>query len=212
MLGATILLWGRRRLFGRRAAFFAAALFAVLGTTLHLGLFATDDAMSVFLVALAAWCVIRAGPEQATGWMVAAAAALALANATAYTSLLFDPLIAALALLTAPGPGRLGAARRAGTVLAATAVLLAAGLGAGGGSYLGGFERTMLTRVPGSASPLRSSASPGPGRPMLVLALSGVVISWVSLQGAAQTWLLGFLSAALVLGPLEQAHLHPRPR
>jgi hypothetical protein len=43
---------------------------------------------------------------------------------------------------------------------------------------------------------------------MLVLAISGVVISWVSRQRAAQTWLLGFLSAALVIGPLEQAQLH----
>jgi hypothetical protein len=128
----------------------------VLGTTLHLGAFATNDAMSVFLVALAAWCVIRAGArEPATRWMVAAAAALALADASAYTCLLFDPLIAALALLTAPGAGAGWlAARRAGTVLAATAALLAAGLVAGGGSYLGGFERTMLTRAAGSASPL----------------------------------------------------------
>ena len=62
MLGATALLWGTAgRLFGRRAAFFAAALFAVLGPTLHLGAFATYDAMSMLLVALAAWCVVRAG-------------------------------------------------------------------------------------------------------------------------------------------------------
>jgi 4-amino-4-deoxy-L-arabinose transferase-like glycosyltransferase len=219
MLGATVLLWSAAaRLFGRRAAFFAAALFAVLGTTLHLGAFATYDAMSVFLVALAAWCVIRAearGP--ATGWMIAAAAILALANATAYTSLLFDPLIAALALFTAPWTARgLLAARRAGTLLAATVVLLAAtavllavGLGAGGGSYLDGFEQTMLNRVPGSASPLSvlglSWAWAGL---LLVLALSGVVISWVGRYGAAQTSLLAFVSAAVVLGPVEQAHLH----
>ena len=50
MLGATALLWdATRRLLGRRAAFFAAALFAVLGPTLHLGSFATYDAMSMFL-------------------------------------------------------------------------------------------------------------------------------------------------------------------
>ena len=210
MLGATVLLWGAAaRLFGRRASFFAVALFAVLGTTVHLGVFATDDAMSVFLVALAAWCVIRAGArEPATRWMVAAAAALALADATAYTCLLFDPLIAALALLTAPGAGRL-AARRAGTVLAATAVLLAAGLGAGGGSYLGGFERTMLTRAAGSASPLAVlGQSWSWAGLLLVLAISGVVISCASREGAVQAWLLGFLSAALVAGPLEQAHLH----
>jgi hypothetical protein len=212
MLGATVLLWdAAARLFGRRPAFFAAALFAVLGTTLHLGAFATYDAMSVFLVALAAWCVIRAGVrEPATGWMVAGAAVLALANATAYTSLLFDPLIAALALLTAPWTARgLLAARRTGTVLAVTAVLLAAGMGAGGNGYLGGFQRTMLTRVPGSASPLSVlGQSWSWAGLLLVLALSGIVISWASRAGAARTALLAFLSAALVLGPVEQAHLH----
>src|ERR1022692_2328246 len=100
MLGATALLWGTAgRLFGRRAAFFAAALFAVLGPTLHLGAFATYDAMSVFLVALAAWCVVRAGERgDATGWMVAAGAALALANAAVYSSVLFDLIVLALAL------------------------------------------------------------------------------------------------------------------
>jgi hypothetical protein len=212
MLGATVLLWGAAaRLFGRRPAFFAAALFAVLGTTLHLGAFATYDAMSVFLVALAAWCVIRAGARgPATGWMVAAAAVLALANATAYTCLLFDPLIAALALLTAPWTARgLLAARRAGTVLAATAALLATALAIGGSSYLSGFERTMLTRVPGSASPLSVlGQSRSWAGLLLVLAVSGVVISWAGRRGAAQTSLLAFLSAALVLGPVEQAHLH----
>ena len=59
MLGATALLWSAAsRLYGSRAAFFAAALFAVCGPTLHLGSFATYDAMAVFLIALAAWCVI----------------------------------------------------------------------------------------------------------------------------------------------------------
>ena len=101
MLGATVFLWGTAgRLFGRRAAFFAAALFAVLGPTLHLGSFATYDALSVFLIALAAWCVVRAGHRrEGTGWMVAAGAALAVANATAYASALFD--LAVLAARTA---------------------------------------------------------------------------------------------------------------
>jgi MFS family permease len=212
MLGATVLLWGAAaQLFGRRASFFAVALFAILGTTVHLGAFATGDAMSVFLVALAAWCVIRAGiREPATRWMVAAAAVLALANVAAYTSLLFDPLIAALALLTAPPTvGGMLAARRAVTVLAATAALLAAGLGIAGGSYLGGFERTMLRRVPGSASPLSVLGLSWTWVGLvLVLAVSGVVISLVSRQGLVQAGLLAFLSAALVVGPLEQAHLH----
>src|ERR1700751_1206813 len=94
MLGATTLLWATARLLcGRRAAFFAAALFAVLGPTLHLGAFATYDAMSLFLVVLAAWLVVRAGDRpDATGWMVAAGAALAPANPTSYPAALVDPV------------------------------------------------------------------------------------------------------------------------
>src|SRR5580698_6462216 len=85
MLAATGLLWDTaRRLFGARAAFFAAALFAVLGPVLHLGAFATYDALSVFFLGLAIWLVVRAGDRQnATAWMIAAGVALALANATA---------------------------------------------------------------------------------------------------------------------------------
>src|ERR1035437_4865351 len=134
MLGATALVWGTTgRLFGRRAAFFAAALFAVLGPTLHLGSFATYDAMSLFLVALAAWCVVRAGEQgEATGWMLAAGATLALANATVYSSVLFDLFVLVLALLTAlPSGGRL-AARRTATLLTVVAALLIAGILIGG--------------------------------------------------------------------------------
>ena len=61
MLGATILLWGvATRLFGRWAGFVAAALFAALGPTQFLGAFATYDAMSLFLLTAAAWCVAAA--------------------------------------------------------------------------------------------------------------------------------------------------------
>ena len=97
MLGATCLLWGTAsRLFGRRAAAFAAAIFAVTGPTLHLGAFATYDALSLLLMALAAWCAAAARDrEDSTGWIVAAVAALALANATKYATALFDPVVRA---------------------------------------------------------------------------------------------------------------------
>ena len=162
MLGATALLWGAaRRLYGRRAAFFAAALFAVLGPTLHLGAFATYDALSVLLVALAAWCVIRAGDRgEGTGWMVAAGVALALANAAAYSSVLFDVVVLALAMLAAL-PGRAAGSPRGGR-----AILLiwwsragTAGLLIGGSSYLTGVEQTTLAPVARTDSPL--SVLPG---------------------------------------------------
>ena len=212
MLGATALLWGAAdRLYGPRAAFFAAALFAVCGPALHLGSFATYDAMSVFLVALAAWCVIRAGDSgDATGRMVAAGAALALANAAAYSSILFDPIVILLALLTAfPKPGGKAAARRIAILLVVLVTLPLAGLLIGGSSYVGGLERTTLMRVPGAASPLTVLRDSFSWTGVItVLAVCGVIISLVSRQRPARTWLLAVVTVAAILGPLEQARLH----
>jgi Dolichyl-phosphate-mannose-protein mannosyltransferase len=212
MLGATGLAWGTTaRLFGRRAAFFAAALFAVVGPTLHLGAFATYDAMALFLIALAAWFVVRAGNRgDATGWMVAAGAALALANAAAYSSVLFDVFVVALAVLVVwPGAGGRVAARRAVTVLVVTAALLTAGLLVGGGSYLSGFEQTTLARATGSESALSVLADSWSWAGLIfALAVCGVIISWAGRRGWAQTTLLAVLAIAMVAGPLEQARLH----
>ena len=212
MLGATTLLWATTgRLYGRRAAFFAAALFAVLGPTLHLGSFATYDAMSLFLVALAAWLVVRAGDRpDATGWMVAAGVTLALANATLYPSALFDPVVILLALATAfPKPGGRQAAARALILLAIVAVLVTAGLLLGGGSYLHGIRLTTLERAAGTDSPLTVIAHFWSWTGVIVgTAFCGVVISWANRPGSAQAWLVTLLAAAVVLVPAEQASLY----
>jgi Dolichyl-phosphate-mannose-protein mannosyltransferase len=211
MLGATVLLWGTtNRLFGQRAALFAAALFAVLSPTLHLGAFATFDALRVVLVALAAWCVVQAGDRgRGTGWMVTAGIALAVANAAAYSSAVFDLVVLALALLTAwPSGGRL-AARRCATVLLTTLVLLAAGVLIGGSAYLSGFARTTLAPAPGASPPLSVLAHSASWAGLIVvLAVCGVIISLASRSGWAQTLLLAVCTAAVVVGPLEQARQH----
>jgi 4-amino-4-deoxy-L-arabinose transferase-like glycosyltransferase len=212
MLGATVILWATAgRLFGRGAAFFAAALFATLGPVLHLGAFATYDALAVFLVAVASWCLVRApGRGHAAGWMAGAGVALALASAVAYATVVFDLFVAALALLTAIGSGGvLVAARRAAMVLIMAVGLLAAGLLAGGGSYLGGFARTTLARVPGSATPVTVLDDSWRWAGLLiVLAVGGIIASAASRQPVVRTWLLVVLSAAAVAGPLNQARLH----
>ena len=212
MLAATALLWSAaRRQFGRRAAFFAAALFAVLGPTLHLGAFATYDALSLFLVALAAWCVLRVGDRgEAPGRMIAAGAALALANATAYSTILFDVLVPVLAALAAyPVMGGRIALRRVAILLTTVIALLAAGLLIGGSSYLSGFKRTVLTPVAHTSSPLSVLSSSWYWAGLLViLAVAGVVFSAARRDGRAQTWLLAVLAAAAILGPAEQAWLH----
>ncbi len=211
MLGATVLLWSvTDRLFGRRAAFFAAALFAVLGPTLHLGSFATYDAMSMFLIALSAWFAVRGGDRQdVTGWMIAAGVALALANATAYSSALFDPVVILIALITAfPRPGGKLAAGRALTLLAVVAVLLTPAVLIGGSRYLHGIQVTTLERASGTDSPLTVFAHFWSWTGVIVVAACcGAIISWVSQPGRARTWLLTLLAATALLVPAEQASL-----
>jgi Dolichyl-phosphate-mannose-protein mannosyltransferase len=212
MLGATVFLWlSTSRLFGRRAAFFAAALFAVLGPTLHLGAFATYDAMAVFLIALATWCVVRAGEQpEATTWMVVAGVVLALANATAYSTALFDPIVMLLALLIAiPRPGGKAAAARCLVLLTVVVVLVAGSLLIGGSYYLTGVGQTTFARVPGAAPVVTVFADAWAWTGVVVaLALCGVVASLLGRQGPARTWMLAVLACAALLGPLEQANLH----
>jgi hypothetical protein len=212
MLGATVALWSvTDRLHGRRAAFFAAALFAVLGPTLHLGAFATYDAMSLFLVALAAWLVVRAGDRQdATVWMLAAAFTLAVANATSYASALFDPIVILLALVVAwPRPGGKLAAARALALFTIVALLITLGLLIGGSRFIHGVKATTLTRAAGadSAFSVLTDSWTWTGA-IIVAALCGVIVSWVSRPKHPQTWLLTLLAAAALLVPIEQASLH----
>ncbi len=212
MLGATVALWATaRRLFGQRAAFFAAALFAISGPTLHLGSFATYDAMSVFLVTLAAWLVVRAGERRdATVWMIAAGVALALADATAYTYAVFDLVVLLLALVTAfPKPGGRFAAMRPLTILAVGGVLVLAALLLGGSRYYQGIAHTTIFRTVGSDSPFTVLAQSWSWTGVIVVtAICGAVYGWVTRSGRAQTWLLTLLAGAALLIPIEQASLH----
>jgi hypothetical protein len=211
MLGATTLLWGTvSRLYGQRAAFFGCALFAILGTTLHLGAFATYDAMAVFFIALAVWLVTGADDQgEATGRMVVAGLVLALANATAYASALFDPVVVLIALFTAfPKPGGKIAWRRIAILLIVLITLLLAGLLIGGSSYLHGIEQTTLRRAVGAASPGAVFTDFWSWAGLItILAVGGVIASWVGRQERPQTWLLVVVTIAAILGPLEQARL-----
>jgi hypothetical protein len=111
MLGATILLYlTASSLFGRTEAILATALWASTEPVFRLT-FATYDPMSVFLVALSAWLAVEAGSRLGHGPLVASGAALALTNATAYSSIVIDPVVIAFAFLV--WLPRIGA-RRAG--------------------------------------------------------------------------------------------------
>jgi Dolichyl-phosphate-mannose-protein mannosyltransferase len=226
MLGATGLLWSTARaLYGEVAAFFAAALFAVLGPTLHLGSFATYDAMSVFLVALSTWCVVKAsqtrpvGPtvgetgadqNNATGWMIAAGLALAVANATAYSMALFDPVVILLAFITSVGRTTPTLAlRRCLTLLIVLLVLIGLGLLIGGSYYRTGINSTTIQRAAGPDPALTIFADSWFWTGSIaVIALIGVIISLARRPWTSASWLPLLATAALVLVPTEQASLH----
>ncbi len=212
MLGSTVLLWAVTvRVAGRRAAFFSCALFAVSAPVLHLGAFATYDAMSVFLLALASWLVVSARDTgEAAGRMALAGLVLALANATAYSSALFDPVVILLAVLVAWPAGARLAARRAGALLTVTAALLIAGVLIGGTSYTSGIRQTTLSRAGGTdpASAILGSTWAWTGV-ILVLAVGGIIASAATRAGARQTWLMALLAAAGLLAPSTRPSCTP---
>jgi Dolichyl-phosphate-mannose-protein mannosyltransferase len=211
MLASTAVLWATAsRLAGRRAAFFAAALFAVAGPTLHLGAFATFDALSVLLVSVAAWVVVRAGDRSdATVHMLIAGTVLALANAVAYSSALLDPIVILLALaVAARSPGGKAAVARTLTLAAVTAAWLTAGVLLSGSVYASGITRTTLERVGGAdgAGAVLTSSLAWTGI-IAAAAACGLVVA-AARREYPRAWLLALLTAAAVIVPLEQARLH----
>ena len=210
ILGATTLLWATAsRLFGYRAGFFAAGLWAFLGPTLHLSAFATFDAMSLFLMALSVWCIVRAGPRRdAAMWMLAAACALALSNATAYSSAIVDPIIFLFALLVNwPEPTRKLAVMRATSLGAYTVAVLVLLVTAGGGLYVAGIAQTVIDRVSGKDA---AAAVLHQGliwvAPVAILAAIGLLIS-AAFENQTRLWPLAALVSAALLITLEQARL-----
>ncbi len=169
-----------------------------------------SDALGVLLIALAAWCVLTAGARgRAVGRMVVAGAALALATAADYSSVLYDVVVPVIAVLAAaPLVGVRAALHRLTILLRTLAVLLASAAVIGGGAYFTGFQRTILAPAAHTSSPVAVLASSWRwGGLLVLLALGGVILSWGGRQGRAQTWLLAVLTCAALLGPAEQAWL-----
>jgi 4-amino-4-deoxy-L-arabinose transferase-like glycosyltransferase len=213
MLGATALLWATaRRLYGERAAFFAASLWVALGPTQRLSAFATYDPMALFLIALAAWFATGASRRrEVTHWMLAGAAAMVLANATKYASALFDPVIIGLAFLTRYPDDRKDAQRRAAYLLAVAVALIIPLLEIStisNGWYLAGIEQTTLMR-PDGGTPISMVLHSAWDWTAVVVVL-GVVATVVSIRTEPPKgrWLLLLLAGSAVLVPVEQARIH----
>lgn len=212
ILGATTLLWGTAsHLYGKRAGFFAAGLWAFLGPTLKLGAFATFDPMLVFLMALSVWCAVHGVRRQDfTRWIAASAAALILANAAAYSSAIFDPVVVAIAFLATDQEQSLKLAKMRAAALAtyviSVLILLA---DAGGGFYWTGISETVLSRAHGTTpvSTVLITAWQWVA-PVAVVAVAGLLVCAATERSRSQRILLVVLGAALLVVPLEQARIH----
>jgi hypothetical protein len=214
MLAATVMLHGvTRRIFDRRSALFAAALFAGTGSVQFLGAFATYDAMALSLLAAAMWLGVRAtGSKSRTRLALLATAGLllALANATKYASALFDPAVLATIILYAWMTGGRKAGLRAAAIPSAVlAATLAAAIVAGGQAYWYGITSTTLTRASGPSPPAGILYLSGEWiGGIVVLAIIGAVTVTVTSRSTAAKVLAWALVTTSLLAPLEQARIH----
>jgi hypothetical protein len=210
MSGVTGLLWSTTsKLFGMRAAFFAAGLFAVLGPTQFLGALATFDAMALLLMAGSVWCVVAAREHSdSTLLLIAGIVLLAVANATKYATAVFDPVVVVLAaLVVADKRGRKAALGRGGYFAASVIAIVAVLWSLGGPLYVTGVLHTTLARAAGGTSPvlvledaLKWAGVAG------ALAWVGVALCW-RYGTQARTPVLAVLGAAWLLVPLNQARI-----
>jgi len=211
MLGVTAFVWGtaNRLLDDERAAFFAAATFAVLAPTLHLGSFATYDAAALLLLAAATWCAAGArGGRRGRRWMIAAGILLALANATKYATALYDPTVVCVAFLSSwPEVGWRPALRRAGLLAGIAAALIGVLLALGGPGYLTGIRVTTTGRVDGTDGVSLVFADAWSWTAVvLVPAVVAAVVCAVRRRWP-QALLLTVLALSALLAPADQARI-----
>lgn len=215
MLGATAMVYlTGSRLFGRWAAVFASALFAVLGLVVHYGAFATYDALALLFLTVSAWAAVRAR-DGGYRWIVGSAVALAASNATKYATLAWVPVVVGILVLHAWDAGAAKALRR-GSALAVGVAALDAGLLAAGGS--GYVRAVIITTVFRS---VRWGAFNSPASVLwrafvmtgvLVLpAALGPIVSAARRNPRPFTCLLGLLVLAALIAPIDQAHIRQLP-
>jgi hypothetical protein len=208
MLGATGLLYlTTARLLDRTAAAGAALVFVLLSSVQFLSALATYDAMALFLLALSAWLVIRSpavvNPDYGESLLVLAGIVLALADAVKYATALWDPVVIALVILRAPGPGWKKAVLRAVRLTIYTVVPAGLALLAGGSSYLAGIGYTTTARAAGTTpASLVLHESFTWTWPVLTLAVAAVAVA-VTKGQRKTSFLLGLMTAAVLLAPLH---------
>jgi len=212
MLGVTSLLWATtHRLYGRRAALLAAALFATLAGTQFLGSFATFDAMALFLLTLAAWLGVRSADCRfgiRIALLLTAGVTLAAADATKYATALFTPVVLVAVALAVRRRQRGGAwLTSLLTVGSSWLLAVSTAVAAAGGTYWLGITTSTLTRAPAD-SPVTAVLHDAYVWTSLIVVLAALG-AWLSIRRKERgRFLPAVLAAAALLAPAEQARLH----
>jgi hypothetical protein len=215
MLGATTLLYlTAARIYNPRAAAIGATLFAIVAPTQFLGALATYDAMAVFLMALAGFLAVRSaqsGDDSIS--LPLASAAMVLADATKYATILFNPIIIGLAVVVSlPDRGWRHAFRQGYRMLAYSATLAAALLAAGGPTYVHGLMASTLRHTPGTTSSGVILVDSWKWVGIIAFAAGAAIVfqamsNSISEHGG-KLLTTSLLASAILLAPLEQAHIH----
>jgi hypothetical protein len=209
-----------RRLFNERVAICAALLFAVTMSATFLGNFATYDASCLFLLALAAWIMVRTALLRWPVFLLAVPVAT-LAVCVKYAGALFLPTIAVLPVLTAWPYHRRRAWAYPVVFGVATAALLYGALKWGGHSYSQALSSTTTSRALGTI-PLGHIAWESlkwGGLQFFAAVFGTVAYAWrartdpeeeIAPAGSRlRRILLGLvLTGTALLAPAYQAHLH----
>jgi hypothetical protein len=217
MLAATALLFlTARRLFGYWTGVTAAGLFAGLGVTQNLGALATFDAMSLMLLAFAAYCATRSAVS--ARWLLTVPLALLAANAAKYVTLLFDPVVIGLAALQLAPLGWRRSAQRVLSLAAASAILTGVVLLVAGSGYIQGIMFTTLSRQGGTQADFGSHFATAAQVVSLTWQWTGAVVALGALAvlvpllrrtgGRTHVLLLLLLLAAGLLVTAGNARLH----
>ena len=211
MLGVTSVLWSTTiRLLGdRRAAFFAAALFAVLAPTLHVGSYATYDAPALLLLALATWCAAGVRSTQhATRRIIATGILLALANATKYATTLYDPTVLCVGILSWwPDAGWRVAVRRAALLAGTVAAVLAVLLALGGPGYRTGISLTTTGRVHGTDTVALVLTDAWSWTAVVLVPAAVAAVDCAVRRRWPRALLLAVLALSALLAPADQARI-----
>jgi 4-amino-4-deoxy-L-arabinose transferase-like glycosyltransferase len=202
---ATIATYGiGSRLFGKLAGLIGAASFMLCGSVIYLSHFATYDAMTMALVALAAWLAVYSSQRDGFLWGPVVGVLLTLAFLTKYAGAAYIPVVIALAAVVGWPLYGWKIVRRAAFALVATAILAFAAIELWGRDLIPGIVSTtsnrdvLIRETPGH---LLGQIAVWVG-PWLALAVSGALF-----RVRRQWALVGVLLVGAIIGPADQVRI-----